>query len=126
MSTGTLALIVLLLAVAVGLAATNPTMDDYGRFLETTLGQALSRIEQDQNRQGDLVRELLRSRGKQVIDSLVKPNTSRRSYGLFTVFETRVLDSRVLVLGVARTFVPLEGVEELTLRVGRLELWPVR
>jgi hypothetical protein len=125
-STGTLALIVLLLAVAVGLAATNPTMDDYGRFLETTLGQALSRIEQYPNRQEDLVRELLRSRGKQVIDSLVKPNTSRRNYGLFTIFETRVLDSWVLVLGVARTFIPLEGVEELTLRVGRLGLSPVR
>lgn len=54
------------------------------------------------------------------MEGVVRPNTTRNNWGLLSFFETNVLDQPVLVLGVAGQFVPLRGVEEATLKVGRL------
>ena len=37
-----------------------------------------------------------------------------------SLFETEVLDESILVLGMGGQFIPLRGVEEATLKVGRL------
>ena len=55
-----------------------------------------------------------------LVEGVVRPNTTRNNWGLLSFFETNVLDQPVLVLGVAGQFVPLRGVEEATLKVGRL------
>ena len=115
-----LALLTALLGICVVLAATNPTTDDYLLFLETRLSQALERMDQTApSREQNLIRSVFRTQGKRLIEGLVRPNTVRRNWGLASLFETRVLDVRVVVLGMAGRFVPIKGVEEATLRLGR-------
>ncbi len=124
MRTGTLAIIVLLLSIGVGLAATNPTKQEYGVFLEGVLSRALERMDQAQSRDGGLIREILKSQGRKIVQSVVWSNTVRRNYGLFSIFETRLFDVRIAVLGVGRTFVPLDDLDEVTRSLGRAVLSP--
>ncbi|MBM4133482.1 MAG: DUF4359 domain-containing protein [Nitrospira sp.] len=119
MSNRSLSLIVALLGISVWLALTNPTMQDYVAFLEQRLVLALDRRPQGQS---DLVGALLTGQGRQVIETVVRPNTMRRSYGLFSLFETSLLGERVLVLGAGGVFLPLQGVEQVTKKVGSLGL----
>jgi hypothetical protein len=65
---------------------------------------------------------LLTRQGKQVIDSLIRSNTVRRNYGLFSLFETQAFDVRVVVLGVGRNFFPIDGQEEIAKKLGQLVL----
>lgn len=123
MSNRSLGFIVLLLSITVGLALTNPTMQDYVAFLEQRLV-----LEPDQNRQGKagLVGALLAAQGREVIEAVIRPNTMRRSYGLYSLFETSLLGEHVLVLGVGGFFVPLRGLEQVTKKVEGLGLPPAR
>ncbi|MDE3020164.1 MAG: DUF4359 domain-containing protein, partial [Nitrospirota bacterium] len=106
-----------------GLVLTNPTMQDYVAFLEQRLV-----LELDQNRQGKagLVGALLAAQGREVIEAVIRPNTMRRSYGLYSLFETSLLGEHVLVLGVGGFFVPLRGLEQVTKKVEGLGLPPAR
>lgn len=127
MSTIGLAVVVVLLGVCVWLAATNPTTDDYGVFLEVMLGQALDRMEQAGSpREHAEIRDLLRSQGKQIIKSVVRPNTIRHNYGLFSIFETRVIEFRLEVVGFSNHFFPGEDVEAVSRKLGQLMLAPSR
>ena len=123
MSNRSLGFIVLLLSITVGLALTNPTMQDYVAFLEQRLV-----LELDQNRQGKagLVGALLAAQGREVIEAVIRPNTMRRSYGLYSLFETSLLGEQVLVLGVGGFFIPLRGLEQVTKKVEGLGLSPAR
>ncbi len=117
----TLLLLVFFLAVCVGLAATNPTLDQYLLFVETEMNKALERMDQSMAaRERTVIQTVFRSQGKKIIQGVVRPNTIRRNWGLLSRFETRVLDEEVMVLGIAGRFVPLKGFEEATLKVGRL------
>jgi hypothetical protein len=123
MKTAGLIALVVLLSVAVALAATNPTTHQYATFLETSLVRALDQMEgQETQREREVIRQLLRSQGKQVIESLTRSNTIRRSYGFFSIFETRALDVRVEVLGIGGMFFPLGDEEDLTRKLGQLVL----
>jgi len=127
LSTIGLAFVVVLLGICVWLAATNPTTDDYGVFLEGMLGQALDRMQQQGTpREHAEIRDLLRSQGKHIIKSVVRPNTVRHNYGLFSVFKTRVLDFRLEVVGIGNHFFPGEDVEEISRKFGQLMLAPGR
>jgi hypothetical protein len=119
MSNRSLSLIVALLGISVWLALTNPTMQDYVAFLEQRLALALDQRPQGQS---DLVGALLTGQGRQVIGALVRPNTMRRSYGLFSLFETSFLGERVLVLGAGGVFLPVQGVEQVTKKILSLGL----
>lgn len=117
MSNRSLSLIVALLGISVWLALTNPTMQDYVAFLEQRLALALDQRPQGQS---DLAGALLTGQGRQVIEAVIRPNTTRRSYGLFSLFETSLLGERVLVLGAGGVFLPLQGVEQVTKKIGLL------
>lgn len=120
MKTLGLALLTAFLGICVVLAATNPTTDDYLLFLKAELSQALDRMDQTApSQEQNLLRSVFRTQGKRLIEGLVRPNTVRRNWGLASLFETRVLGVRVVVLGIAGRFVPIEGVEEATLKLGR-------
>ncbi|MDE3017920.1 MAG: hypothetical protein KGI53_02780, partial [Nitrospirota bacterium] len=71
MSNRSLGFIVLLLSITVGLALTNPPMQDYVAFLEQRLD-----LELDQNRQdkAGLVGALLAAQGREVIEAVIRPN----------------------------------------------------
>lgn len=120
MRTSALIAIVLLLGLCVSLAATNPTKEKYGRFLEGELAHGLERIERVQTRDAALIRDVLKSQGPKLIESLVWNNTLRRNYGLFSLFETRALGATVSFVGIGGTFIPLTERSELTRALSRL------
>ncbi len=109
------------LAVAVGLALSNPTTDDYVRFVEQELSNVMDRMDQaTSTREQQFIRQVFRSQSNKILESVVRPNTARRNWGLLSYFETRVADINVVVLGLGGRFIPLQGVEEATLKIGRM------
>ena len=121
MSLVRLAIIVLTLAGAVGLALSNPTMDDYLQFVEQELGRAIDRMDQHApSREQQLIRDVFRSQSKKLISGVVRPVTVRRNWGLVSQYETQIADAKVVVLGIGGRFIPIKGLEEITLRIGRM------
>lgn len=116
-----LSMIVLVLIFLIGLAWSNPTMDDYLRFVELELGKAIDRMDQGtSSREQQFIRQVFRSQSKKLLASFVQPNTVRHNWGLVSHYETRMADTKVVVLGLAGYFIPLQGVEEATLKIGRM------
>ncbi|MBI4400297.1 MAG: DUF4359 domain-containing protein [Nitrospirae bacterium] len=127
MSNTGLVVLVAGLGICVALAATNPTTQEYGAFLESLLGTALEQTDPaDSAHERNLIRNLLKSQGKTVIESVIRPNTRRRNYGLFSIFETRAFDVHVVIVGVGGVFVPVDGVEDATRKLGQIVLTPAR
>jgi len=118
--------LVLLLGVAVLLAATNPTTEQYNAFLEASLTRALERIGEDAVQEATtekkMIQDLLRTQGKKIIQSMTRSNTIRHNYGLFSIFETTALGVRVQVVGVGSRFFPLEDEKEIVRKLGQLIL----
>ena len=116
-----LSIVVMVLGVSIGLALSNPTMDDYLLFVEIELGKAMDRSNQSQStREQAMLKSIFRSHSHELMNTAVRPHTVRRNWGLMSVYETTVLDSRIVVLGVAKYFIPLKGIDEAIVRLGRL------
>ena len=124
MRISTLVAVVLLLGGCVALAATNPTKQEYRKFLEAKLAGALDKTEHARSRDAEIVRNILKTNGPLLIESVVGNNTLRRNYGLFSIFETRVLGANVSFLGIWGTFIPLTDVDDLTRALGRMMFTP--
>jgi|SRR6476620_4263584 Domain of unknown function (DUF4359) len=121
MSNRFLSAIVIVLGLCVALAAMNPNREQYARFLEESLAKALERMEQhDAGHEQNVLRDVLKAQGKKIIESVAMSRTVERNYGLLTVFETRVLDVDIRVLGVAGRFIPLERQDDMAQKLGRL------
>ena len=121
MSNIKLAILTSLLGICVALALSNPTSKDYGAFLQAQLGLAVDRMDQSLSEQERaLMRGLYATQGPKLIELVLQKYTQRRNFGLFSLFESRVLEQKVVVLGVASRFVPIEGVEESTVKLGQL------
>ena len=114
-----LVIIVAALLVSIGLAMTNPTTEDYLHFVELKLAAALDRMNQPEADKA-MIRAVFQSQRKQLLDGIVRPSTQRENWGLWSLYRTTILDQEVVVVGVATWFVPLRGVEEATLKIGRL------
>ncbi len=116
-----LGMVVAALLLAVGLAATNPTTEDYLQFVELKLTAALDRMDQTApDREKSMLRTVFRSQKKQLLEGIVRPATERANWGFWSVYRTKVMDQEILVLGVATWFIPLRGVEEATVKIGRM------
>ena len=116
-----LSVIVLALIFLVGLAWSNPTMDDYLRFVELELGKAIDRMDQGtSSREQQFIRQVFQSQSRKLLESIVRPNTARHNWGLVSQYDTQVAGTIVLVLGIGGRFIPLRGVEEATLKIGRM------
>lgn len=116
-----LSMVVVALAVAIGLALSNPTMDDYVRFVERELSKAIDRMDQGTStRKQQFIRQVFQSQSKKLLESIVRPNTARQNWGIMSQYETQVADTKVIVLGLGGRFIPLQGVEEATLKIGRM------
>lgn len=121
MNTTRLSFLVAVLLICVGLAATNPTMDDYLKFVEARLSQALEQMDQTApTREKEVIRAFFRTQGKRLIQGLVQPSTKRANWGLWSMFRTQFMDTELVVLGVGSQFIPIRGVEEATGKIGRL------
>jgi hypothetical protein len=113
--------IVVLLSISLALAWSNPTMDQYLAFVQMELSRAIEHMDPSTpEKERALVQNIFRSHGRELIQQLVRPNTSRRNLGLLSRYETKVLDVHIVVLGLGGYFIPLEGVDEAVLRLGRL------
>lgn len=116
-----LSVIVLGLIFLVGLAWSNPTMDDYLRFVELELGKAIDRMDQGtSSREQQFIRQVFRTQSKKLLESVVRPNTARQNWGMMSLYQAQVAGTNVVVLGIGGRFIPLRGVEEATLKIGRM------
>ncbi len=121
MSLQRLVMIVAILAGSVGLALSNPSMTDYLQFVEGELNKAMSRMNTTTStREQQFIRQVFASQSKKILQDVVLPHTRRQNFGLASRYETTVMDTKVVVLGVAGRFIPLQGVEEATIKIGRL------
>ncbi len=115
-----LSLIVAVLAVSVALALTNPTTDQYLGFVQAELTKAMDRMDQSTpQREGTVVRNIFRRHSQELLNSMVRPHTTRQNWGILSRFETTVLGTRVVVIGIGNQFIPVEGVDEAVLTLGR-------
>ena len=115
-----LSLVVIVLAVSVILALTNPTTDEYMGFVQAELAKAMDRMDQSTpQREGTVVRNIFRRHSQELLESMVRPHTRRQNWGLLSRFETTVLGTRVVVIGIGNQFIPVEGVDEAVLTIGR-------
>ncbi len=121
MSIFRLSAVVVALVLAIGLVLSNPTMDDYLRFVEQELSKAIDRMDQGTpTREQQFIRQVFQSQSRRLLESIVRPNTARQNWGIASRYETKVADTKVIVLGLGGRFIPLQGVEEATLKIGRM------
>ena len=115
-----LSLVVTALAASVVLALTNPTTDQYLSFVQAEFTKALDRMDQSTSeREGTVVRNIFRRHSQELLSSMVRPHTIRQNWGVLSRFETTVLGTRVVVIGIGTQFIPVEGVDEAILTLGR-------
>jgi len=115
-----LSLVVTALAVSVVLALTNPTTDQYLGFMQAELTKAVDRMDQSTpEREGRVVRNIFLRHSQELLNSMVRPHTLRQNLGVLSRFETTVLGTRVVVIGIGNQFIPVEGVDEAILTLGR-------
>ena len=115
-----LSLVVTALAVSVVLALTNPTTDQYLGFVQTELAKTMDRMDHSTpEREGTVVRNIFRRHSQELLNSMVRPHTIRQNWGVLSRFETTVLGTRVVVIGIGNQFIPLEGMDEAILTLGR-------
>ena len=118
-----LSLVAAALAVSVVLALTNPTIDEYLGFVQAELTKALDRMDQSTpERERAVVRSIFRRHSQELLNSMVRPHTMRQNWGVLSRFETTVLGTRVVVIGIGNQFIPIEGVDEAILTLGRQAL----
>ena len=116
-----LSVIVVALTGAIGLVLSNPTMDDYLRFVEQELSKAIDRMDRGTStREQQFIRQVFQSQSRKLLESLVRPNTARQNWGIMSQYETQVADTKVIVLGLGGRFIPIKGVDEATLKLGRM------
>ena len=116
-----LAMTVIVLGLGIALVLSNPTTDDYLLFVEGQLGKAMDRSEQNHStRDQAMLKAIFRSHSHELMETAVRPHTFRRDWGVMSVYETSLFDVRIVVLGVAGSFIPLKGIDEAILRLGRL------
>ncbi|MDO9117659.1 MAG: DUF4359 domain-containing protein [Nitrospira sp.] len=121
MSLRRLVIIVFVLGLAVGLALSNPTTDDYLQFVERELGKAIDRMDRSApSREQQFIRQVFQSQSKKILQEVVRPHTKRQNWGIASRYVTQAVSTKIVVIGVAGHFIPLEGVEEATIKIGRL------
>jgi len=115
-----LSLVVTALAVSVVLALTNPTTDQYLSFVQAELAKAMDRMDQSTpERERTVVRNIFHRHSQELLNSMVRPHTIRQNWGLLSRFETTVPGTRVVVIGIGSQFIPVQGVDEAILTLGR-------
>jgi hypothetical protein len=121
MSVLQLAIAVIVLGGSIALVLCNPTMDDYLLFIESELGKAMDRSDQSHStREQAMLKSIFHSHSHELMETAVRPRTTRRNWGLMSIYETSLFETRIVVLGVAGSFIPLKGIDEAIVRLGRL------
>ena len=116
-----LSLIVAVLAASVVLAMTNPTTDQYLGFVQVELTKAIDQMDQSTSseRERAVLKNIFHRHSQELLNNMVRPHTLRQNWGILSRFETTVLGTRVVVIGIGSHFIPVEGVDEAVLTLGR-------
>ena len=116
-----LSLIVAVLAASVVLAMTNPTTDQYLGFVQAELTKAIDQMDQSTSseRERAVLKNIFHRHSQELLNNMVRPHTLRQNWGILSRFETTVLGTRVVVIGIGSQFIPVEGVDEAVLTLGR-------
>jgi hypothetical protein len=115
-----LGLISMILAVSVALAYMNPTMDQYLAFVQAELVKAMDKMDRSTpEREGALVKNIFRRHSEELLNSMVRPHTMRHNWGILSRFETTVLGTQVVVIGIGNQFIPIKGLDEAIVIFGR-------
>lgn len=116
-----LSIVIVLLSVSIVLALSNPTMEDYLLFVEAELAKAMERSGPGEStREKTMLKSIFRSHSHELMDTAVRPRTIRRNWGVMSLYQTSVFESRIVVLGIGGYFIPLKGIDEAIVRLGRL------
>jgi hypothetical protein len=67
-----------------------------------------------------MLKSIFRSHSHELMETAVRPHTIRRNWAVMSIYETSLFDVRIVVLGAAGSFIPLKGIDEAILRLGRL------
>ena len=85
------------------------------------LGKAMDRSDQSHStREQAMLKSIFRSHSRELVDTAVRPHTIRRNWAIASVYDTSLFDTRITVLGIGGSFIPLRGIDEALLRLGRL------
>lgn len=99
----------------------STSIHDYLRFVELELGKVIDRMDQGtSSREQHFIGQVFRTQGKKLLESVVRPNTVRQNWGMMSLYEAQVAGTNVVVLGIGGLFIPLKGVDEATLKIGRM------
>lgn len=113
--------LVAVLSCGVALALTNPSLESYVAFVEAELNKALDRTEPaERSKERAMLRTIFRAHSHELVLSVIHPHTIRHNWGLFSRFETTAMDVHIEVLGIGGHFIPLRGIDEAIIRLGRL------
>ena len=127
MGTKALAVVTIILGLGFWLAWTNPTAKAYEHFQDQLLSRAVDRLESSGGgKKEGVLRQLAKTRSGMFFKSLVRSQTVRRNYGLFCLFETKLLGTKIVVLGVGGKFIPLTDVDDALREVEQSVLAPKR
>jgi len=84
------------------------------------LTKAIDRMDQSApEREGAVVKSIFRRHSQELLNSMVRPHTMRQNWGILSRFETSVLGTKVVVIGIGNQFIPIEGVDEAIVTLGR-------
>ena len=123
MSTKVLAVLTLVLGLGAWLAWTNPTSKGYEAFQDELMSQAVARVKSSgDGTKAAILKQLVESRGGLFFKSLVRSQTTRRNLFVCSLFETKLLGSRIVVLGIGGKFFPLTDVEEALRQIEKAAL----
>ncbi len=113
MSTKFLAVIVLLLAGAAGLAYTNPTSQDYQTFQDQLVRDAIARIQAaEEGTKLAVLKQFVGDENSLFFKALLRSQTTRHNLGLCSLFETSLFRANIQVLGIGGQFIPLTDLEK--------------
>jgi hypothetical protein len=116
-----LSIVIILLSASIGLVLSNPPMEDYLVFVEAELAKAMDRSDGgDSTRERTMLKSIFRSHSHELMNTAVRPRTIRRNWGVMSLYETSVFESRIVVVGIGGYFIPLKGMDEAIIRLGRL------
>ncbi len=125
MSTKTLALLVLILVGALGLAWSNPTAQDYEAFEDKLLTEMIAQLGSGgKNAQSAVIRQLASKKNRSFFQSLVRSQTKRTNLGLFSLYETSLFKTKIWVIGIAGRFIPLTDMDQAVLELEQSVISP--
>lgn len=108
MSFKVLAIMTMFLGMGVWLSLNNPDEKVYEKYQDRMLLDAARKAgEHGGTTQQSVIQKLVESKDSLFFKSLIRSQTSRQDLVLFSIFETNIFSSKLVVVGIGGQFFPL-------------------